>query len=248
MDYVQAQVKIVLSGIEFQTQVPVPRGPVRPRVLLPVIRAFTGAIVDASERMSREQGREISCRAGCGACCRQLVPIAHSEAHELRELVERMPEPQRTRVLRRFEEATRRLGESGLAPVLADPGRHDEETINRIANEYFRLGIACPFLEDESCSIHPQRPIVCREYLVTSPAERCAYLERQDSVRVPLAAKASTALMQLDDAAGRPYLRWIVLVTLMEWTASNPEGPARPGTELFGRFLERLGKQPEYES
>jgi Fe-S-cluster containining protein len=32
----------------------------------------------------------------------------------------------------------------------------------------------CPFLEDESCSIHPDRPLVCREYLVTSPAELCA--------------------------------------------------------------------------
>ncbi|HEY5241787.1 MAG TPA: YkgJ family cysteine cluster protein [Polyangiaceae bacterium] len=28
--------------------------------------------------------------------------------------------------------------------------------------------VSCPFLEEESCSIHPDRPPICREYLVTS--------------------------------------------------------------------------------
>jgi hypothetical protein len=33
---------------------------------------------------------------------------------------------------------------------------------------YFLQGVACPFLEAESCGIHPDRPLACREYLVTS--------------------------------------------------------------------------------
>ncbi len=48
------------------------------------------------------------------------------------------------------------------------------KTPSRSARRYFHLGIACPFLEDESCSIHADRPISCREYLVTSPAVNCA--------------------------------------------------------------------------
>ena len=38
-----------------------------------------------------------------------------------------------------------------------------------LGREYFQLGIPCPFLEEESCSIYHDRPITCREYLVTSP-------------------------------------------------------------------------------
>lgn len=43
-----------------------------------------------------------------------------------------------------------------------------------------------PFLEDDACSIHPHRPSVCREYLVTSPAEHCAELGRKLVKRVPV--------------------------------------------------------------
>lgn len=41
-------------------------------------------------------GRVVSCRKGCGACCRQLVPLAWSEAYQPGELVNALPEPRRT--------------------------------------------------------------------------------------------------------------------------------------------------------
>ena len=47
------------------------------------------------------RGEAISCKAGCGACCRQLVPVSETEAHHLRDVVEAMPEPRRAAVTAR---------------------------------------------------------------------------------------------------------------------------------------------------
>ena len=60
-------------------------------------------------------------------------------------------------------------------------GTAEERT--ELAYEYFKHGIACPFLEDESCSIHPDRPMACREYLVSSPAENCRAPRRRQHRR-----------------------------------------------------------------
>src|SRR5436305_2819221 len=92
---------------------------------------------------------------------------------------------------------------------------------------YFNLGIDCPFLEDESCSIHPDRPLSCREYLVTSPAEHCTAPTRDTIRRVPTPGFAMTAFAILD---GPPPVgkgcRWVPLVLALEWAEANPEPPA----------------------
>ena len=65
---------------------------------------------------------------------------------------------------------------SGLLELIEHPERLPAETQRRLGLEYFKPQIPCPFLEDESCSIYAERPFVCREYLVTSPAENCTTL------------------------------------------------------------------------
>ena len=60
------------------------------------------------------------------------------------------------------------------------------------------MGVPCPFLEDESCSIHPERPLVCREYLVTSPAALCAG-PTQEGVTPVAVPKVSMAARGLQD-------------------------------------------------
>ena len=52
-----------------------------------------------------EAGKAISCHKGCGACCRQLVPISRTEGERLVTLVDAMPEPRRAAVLARFADA-----------------------------------------------------------------------------------------------------------------------------------------------
>jgi Fe-S-cluster containining protein len=104
--------------------------------------------------------------------------------------------------------------------------------------------VACPFLEDESCSIHPDRPIACREYLVTSPAENCARPSAETVRMVPLAGTASNAIAHLGEEPPA-RVRWVPLVLALEWAEAHPdEGPARPAPEILQEFFARLGPKP----
>jgi hypothetical protein len=51
--------------------------------LLPIIQNLENAIVGRIGEEAKSAGTPISCRAGCGACCRQLVPVSFFEAEAL---------------------------------------------------------------------------------------------------------------------------------------------------------------------
>ena len=67
----------------------------------------------------------------------------------------------------RFREGIERLRTAGLLDAARDMAAlPDGEARHRLGHAWFRQQIACPFLERESCAIHPHRPLGCREYLV----------------------------------------------------------------------------------
>lgn len=213
--------------------------------LIPLARALVGNLVDLSVSEAEAQGRTISCRAGCGACCRQLVPISEPEARAVHDLIESMPGPRREEVRERFDQARERLRDAGLLDALEHPETLNQESRRQIGLDYFREKIACPFLEDESCSIHPERPIVCREYLVTSPAERCA-APRNDVEGLHLPASVWTSLARLDPVPeGAVSLRWVPLVLAPFWAESHPGPPTTGrGTDLIRGLIENVAGGP----
>jgi methyltransferase-like protein/cyclopropane fatty-acyl-phospholipid synthase-like methyltransferase/Fe-S-cluster containining protein len=236
-----ASLKMSIAGRPIDAQIEVPEGPTRPRQLLPVLQWFTGEVVEAGCAQVAQQGKTISCRAGCGACCRQLVPISRAEAHHLASLVEQLPEPSRGEVLGRFRAAADRLAAAGLLERLAGPMSLSGESSRSLGMEYFRLGIACPFLENESCSIYADRPLACREYLVTSPAENCREPAAGTVDKVVLPALVSNALLGLERGQAKEPLSWVPLILALAWAGGNPEPePSRSGAELMNELFQRL--------
>lgn len=246
---VSARVELKVGGTPVGVEFEVPTGPVPPEGVLPVFRALTNAIVAESEREAGAQGRAVSCKKGCDACCRQLVPVSEAEARALRDLIGRMPEPRRSEVLRRFAEARRRLEEAGLLELLLHPERTTVEQRRELGPDYFRLGIPCPFLEEESCSIHPERPLACREYLVTSPAEDCADPSPERIRRVELPIVLSGHLSRFGSGPGGPGTTWVALAVAPEWAEERAEGvevPRRPGPEWVRELFRLLaGEEPQ---
>src|SRR5262249_31406248 len=120
------------------------------------------------------------------------------------------------------------------------------EVMRSLGMGYFNLGIACPFLEDESCSIHPDRPLACRQYLVTTPAENCTHPTADTIRRVPLPVSFFGAMRAIDEQAAPPTPGWVTMLLALEWAAEHPEGPPpRPGMawlqEFFGLLASRAG-------
>ena len=239
---VTANVALTVSGYRLQMQLTVPTGPTRPVKLLPIFQSLADAVVGIAVRQAEAEGLAVSCRKGCGACCRQLVPLTAVEARRLVELVAEMPEPRRAELRARFAAARDALEEAGLLEDLLAPERIAKEAAPALGLKYFARGIACPFLEEESCSIHADRPVACREYLVTSPAAHCAQPTAETVKCVKIAGQVSSAIASLEARAGAA--NWVPLILAPEWAEASPEEvPARPGTELVQEVFSRLTGQ-----
>jgi Fe-S-cluster containining protein len=193
-----------MSSEPVRIEVPTSNGPLRaalgvpprPMRLAELARAFldlSSKLIDIEAKLCERDGREISCKKGCGACCRQLVPLSPPEAWLIAEMVSAMPSAKQGEIRAAFNHALKGIAESPLRPLFEGAELRPEDVLP-VGIAYFELGIPCPFLVDESCSIHPQRPSICREYLVTSPAENCVTLGRSKIERVPMHARLSEAL------------------------------------------------------
>jgi Fe-S-cluster containining protein len=242
----QAEVPVELSvlGARLRGKASVPAGPARVEELLPVFRMVTEGVVRVSVMSSRQHGKPVSCRKGCGACCRQMVPTSVTEARRLARLVEAMPEPRRSHVLARFMDAEARLQAAGLTDRLLDAERFEKEELDVVGMAYFNLGIACPFLENESCGIYDERPLRCREYLVVSDPKYCEHPDRGGVEVVGIPLKPSEALCRVDgtDPAMR-YVKVVALTMALRYVRENPEPPPEhTGPELTRAFLEFLEK------
>ncbi len=241
-----AHIALTISGQPVQADITVPNRRAAMSEMLPLFHAVTDMVVDAGSRQAETQGKTVSCRAGCGACCRQAVPIAEVEARQIGALVANLPEPRRSIIRERFAEARRRLEDSGLLEPLLKPQSWQPSEWLDLGLTYFGLGIACPFLEDESCSIHAERPMSCREYLVTSPAEHCAH-PRADTVHcVKLAKSVWASVARFDEPVpGTNFIRFVPLILAPEWASAHPdEPPALPAPEVLRSLFERLAGAP----
>jgi Fe-S-cluster containining protein len=246
---VTANVKLALGDFQLEAQMTVPTRPTPLRMMLPMVHALANAVVDVAAKKVEEEGKAVSCKKGCGACCRQLVPIAEVEARQLHELVKNLPEPRRSAIQARFAEAHRRLAAAGLWQKLDARSQWHEREEKTIGLEYFGVGVACPFLEEESCSIHADRPVSCREYLVTSPAENCAKPSPETICMVPMLGKVWIALARLDSTpADAKYIRWVPLIQSLAFVETHPEEPAdRPGPEWLTELFSNLTKKKKGE-
>jgi Fe-S-cluster containining protein len=220
--------------------------------LLPIIQNLENAIVDRIGQEAEHTGTPISCRAGCGACCRQLVPVSFFEAEALTEWISTLPPARRAEIEQRFHRALLALRDAGVIDkLLGDRWAVEEEAAAQLAVDYFHAGVPCPFLEDESCSIHPIRPLSCREYLVTSPPVLCQdpSVNHVAGVRLPL--KLSRVLYAFGQQLSQDPRGWIPLIFLMAWAKGGQtpgEHISGTGEEVLQRFLKQVGELPPAEN
>ncbi len=229
--------QLKLDGVPMEIAFSVPAGVCAPQALLPDAQRLADQLSERSAAKVEQAGHRISCQKGCGACCRQMVPVSPAEARHLTALVEAMPAGRRAAVRARFKSAQETLGKAGLG----EPGHPEADkcAYRAFGLGYFRMGVACPFLEEESCSIHADRPLVCREYLVTSPAAACAVLGAGQvrQVTMPVHPWAVFGRSMADDGT----LTWMPLIRSLDYTAAHPApAPSRTGPQQVEAFLKAM--------
>lgn len=149
------------------------RMPWLPRLLDAYAIADTGVSVAVRQEEKRRKVT-LACKKGCGACCLHQKDIP-LYPHELVGIYWYVSEK------------------------ITPPSREilKKRLLTRTG------GSSCPFLMDDSCSIHPVRPVGCRQFNVFSAP--CApgedpYYTRRDDVLVPIQEytdRAFTAVMPL---------------------------------------------------
>jgi Fe-S-cluster containining protein len=229
----------------------VPSGHTTLTQLLPIIQTLENAIVGRAGEEAVQAGTPISCRAGCGACCRQLVPVSLFEAEALSEWLRTLSEERRTELEARFRQALLALRDAGvIEKILDERWTTDEQLTAQLAIDYFHAHVACPFLENESCSIHPMRPLSCREYLVTSPPALCGDPSVNQVAGVRLPIKLSRVLYSFGQEMEQKRNGWIPLVFLLAWGHSEVQ-PGKyisgTGDEVLRKFLDRVAKLTSIE-
>lgn len=242
-EWVTGTVSLSIKGEPIEMELTVPAQPVKLRRMLPILQMMTNSFVEMSEQVVVRQGKQISCKAGCGACCRQAVPLAETEAYQIAELVENLPEPRRSEIKKRFADAVKFFHENSWFERMNSYGDLSKQERIDLVMEYFYEGIPCPFLENESCSIHTERPLGCREYLVTTPAEHCAKPTAQTVKPIEIMLKFSENLRQMawTGRMDQKKINFVPLVRALEWTATYPENSAKKnGQEWMGEFFQRL--------
>ncbi|MGO9097705.1 MAG: YkgJ family cysteine cluster protein [Bryobacteraceae bacterium] len=238
-DRIAFKLELTVCDRTIEAEVPIPSQPLRVADLLPVLLAFDSALVGMAADKAESDGQKISCREGCGACCRQIVPIAEAEAVYTAELVGALPPPRQAHVRERFQEALAALGEE-FVERLRDTSKYKELAQRRqLGEEYFAHGVPCPFLEDERCSIHEHRPMRCREYLVTSPPENCRKPSPETVRPVDVPLQLSRILFCFADGLGNQSTRWLPLVLALEFRG---EQQRFPGPELFKQFVSQISR------
>ncbi|MGB6743125.1 MAG: YkgJ family cysteine cluster protein, partial [Terracidiphilus sp.] len=154
---------------------------------------------------------------------------------------------ERQAVLReRFRQAAAKLEESGIAAdIRASANAQGRDLMHVLGLKYFALGIPCPFLEEERCTIHEIRPLRCREYLVVSPAEHCAHPETKEIVGIKPPVLLSQILARWN-VNGDPQPHELILLAMLdEWIAKHPAGEDRAhrtSPELLEEFLRAFAR------
>lgn len=215
--------------------------------MLPIVQGLENALIGRVADEAQAAGSPISCRAGCGACCRQLVPVSFFEAEALVAWINTLPEEKQAELEERFHRALLALRDAGVIDKIVDERWMTEEQLTtQLAVDYFHAGVPCPFLENESCSIHPMRPLSCREYLVTSPPELCKDPSVNDVGGVRLPLKLSRVLYSFGQQMEQDRRGWIPLVFLLAWRKSGVkpgEFVSGTGAEVLRKFLERAAAE-----
>ncbi len=170
----------------------------------------------------------LTCGPRCTACCHQAVPASPAEVRSIVAAVAGLEPDHRARIERRVRQSTARLAAAEIGPSDFVGGPKD---IHEASLRYFSLGLPCPLLDDQLCSVHPDRPLACREYLVASNPVHCSTIDNHPErvVHIRASADVKAGFRQASAALGEPDLA--VLAFALADAVSSSGAPPAPATE-----------------
>lgn len=194
--------------------------------LLPSARTL---LDDFAARASADPAIGITCGTGCIACCHQPVPVSPAEVRSIIAALDGSGADHRARVADRAAAAVSALAANGLDPA-AFAG--DRDATRGASLRSFAMRLPCPLLEDGLCSVHADRPLACREYLVASDPTHCWSIDThpEQIVHVRATTDVKSGFRHASAQLGEPDLA-VLVFALAEALAGDGPPPAPPPTD-----------------
>ncbi len=114
-----------------------------------------GAMVEAGVKSSQRRLtvlQDATCKKGCSGCCRRMVHLTIAEAIVIHEHLE---------TTGKWKDVFKRC--LGMLAQVRDAS----------PLSWFRMNVACPVLESDSCLAYPVRPATCSVHFSLSKPELC---------------------------------------------------------------------------
>lgn len=219
-------------------RVQVPNIPIRLTSLIPPIQQLCNGIVELAIKREVQKGAKVSCQKGCGVCCCQLVPLSPPEAFFFADYINSLPFERKESILSKLQEIKKAMAKNGLLDRLQNIENTGEHKL--LGADYFRMGLPCPFLEDNSCNIHPMRPFSCREYNVISPPELCRDPINNEVKTVWIPRSMMVAMARLSAELYQVPLVTVPLTLSLDWAEKHEPFNQQtwPGVWLFNKMME----------
>jgi len=219
-------------------------GPARLADIAPLSRTISTKLALATLNRLSSRGQRVPCRKGCSACCNYLVPLSVPEAFRIAEELSAMPAIESRTLVQSSLDTSRIILDRSpeyfemREPAEANNGIRSEQ----LGNWYAGLGIACPFLSDGLCLTYEQRPIACREHVVTNSAVSCDAASKDEPNVVRMPVSVLECLGQLTAELEQSDVEAIMLPLALPWAQENVERSRRtwPAVMVVERFVQIL--------
>jgi len=211
--------------------------------IVPLARELTDRIVQQTIESLSDEGIEITCGKGCGACCRYLVPLSVPEVFRLTGELLDISAERGSVILQSSIEAAKTIIESrpelgGFGECSSDAGQ-TADFMEEVNKWYNSLEMDCAFLRDGICTIYDIRPLACREHIVTGPADLCRSGQGHEPHVVPLPVSVLDCLAELTAELEGGEVESVMMPLALPWAHNNPERGQRkwPAPMMVERFF-----------
>jgi len=111
--------------------------------------------------------------------------------------------------------------------------------LDLVSDWYAGFKLACPFLDNNLCTIYERRPLACREYFIKGSAGAC---KGQGGIAemVEMPVQVTNVLARLASELEGTRVEAVLLPLALVWCEENPERVERtwPAAMMVERFVE----------
>jgi Fe-S-cluster containining protein len=217
--------------------------------IVPLARRLSTKLAILFLERLRGNGQSIPCQKGCSACCSYLIPLSVPEVFRLREELLAMPQEKSSRVLKSCTVAAKKILDK--SPEGLDVNKLTKNNLaqtDQLSKWYAGLKLTCPFLSDGLCMSYEQRPLACREHIVTGSSFFCQPDHKGEPNVASMPVSVLEALGQLTAELENLDIEAVILPLAFAWAQDNPwhsrrTWPAMTMVKCFVEILELMASK-----